>query len=393
MVKRICVLRMAFLPYLIPPVRQFLAGLRDRSYAITVIKSHTRDRNAPADTLEGVRFSMISLLAKRLPKSKLMEPLVFLEFILRSTFRALRARPDLVIAVDLDSLLQGWVVSRLRRVPLVYYSIELYAERPGFSPKWFWIWFERRLINRADLVVACEPNRARVMQEKYGARRLPLTVLNVPPYSEPKRTDTIPKCLRQHGVENQKIAFYMGEISRARCMDQFIEAARLLDEGIVMFFIGRVSSDYDIARKIRECGVEHKVFVHPPVHPDEVMPFACSAHLGLQTQVNDGLNHLYCAPIKLFQYLMAGLPVIASNFPGMIEVVEQNGAGLCVDPLDSAGIARAVNTILGDPETWNRMSANALRVAKEKYCYEVESKKLFDAVGRLLGDLEKSASP
>ncbi|NJL72924.1 MAG: glycosyltransferase family 4 protein [Candidatus Competibacteraceae bacterium] len=54
------------------------------------------------------------------------------------------------------------------------------------------------------------------------------------------------------------------------------------------------------------------------------------------------MNHRFCAPIKLFQYLMAGLPVIASNFPGMIDVVERNEVGICVDPENVDEIAAGI---------------------------------------------------
>lgn len=382
--KRVCVLRMAFLPYLIPPERQFIEGLQARGFDITLVKSYVRRGKEKEESRPGLCNRMIDLLTKRWPKSKWIEPLVFVEFILRSTLLGVWSRPDLVVAIDVDTLLQGWIVSRLCRAKLIYYSIELYSERPGFSPKRFWVWFERRLINKAHLAVACEPNRARVMQEKYGARELPMTVLNVPPYSQPEHTTVIPDYLRARGLEGKRVAYYMGEIKAARCIDQFIEAARRFDDSIVLFLIGPVEPGYDVHAKIRECGVERKVFVHPPVHPREVMAFACSADLGLQTQLNDGLNHLYCAPIKLFQYLMAGLPVLASNFPGMVDVVEKNEAGLCVDPEDVEAIAAAINTILGDAALWRRMSENALRVAKDRYCYEIESRRLFEAVDRLM---------
>lgn len=383
MPKRILVFRFAFLPYLIPPERQFVDGLAARGYDVTVVKSRVRDLSKREEDRPGMRNIIVQLWARRLPKTKLSEPLIFLEFILRCLFIGLRERPDVVVAIDLDTLPQAWLVSLLTRAKLLYYSIELYAERPGFRPAWFWIWLERRLINTPALSVACEPNRARVMVEKYGAKQMPMVVQNVPPFEESRRTTRIQDWLAERGVQADKIVYYMGELKKARCTDEFIEAAKTFRPGIVLFFIGPIGHGYDPHAKIAECGVSDRVFVHPPVHPSEVMDFAYSAHLGLQTQLDDGLNHLYCAPIKLFQYLMAGLPVIASNFPGMIDVVEKNDVGVCVDPLDSAAIAEAINRVLADEATWQRMHQNALRVAREMYCYELEGAKLFDAVARL----------
>ncbi len=376
-------MRMAFLPYLIPPERQFVDGLAARGYDVTVIKSRVRDRSKVEEDRPGMRNIIVDLTARRLPKTKLSEPLVWLEFILRCVWLGLVARPNLVVAIDVDTLPQAWIVSRLTGAKLLYYSIELYAERPGFKPAWFWIGLERRLINTPDLTVACEPNRARVMVEKYGAKTMPMVVQNVPPFEEAKRTTKRQDWLAERGVKAEKIVYYMGELKQARCTDEFIEAAKTFAPGIVLFFIGPIGHGYDPHAKIKACGVEDRVFIHPPVHPSEVMEFAYSAHLGLQTQLDDGLNHLYCAPIKLFQYLMAGLPVIASNFPGMIDVVEKNDVGVCVDPLDAPAIAAAINRALADDATWQRMSANALRVAREQYCYEKEGTQLFDAVARL----------
>lgn len=376
-------MRMAFLPYLIPTEQQFVDGLVARGYDITLLKSRVRDRTRKDTGHPSIRNIFVDLWARRLPKTPLTAPLIFAEFILRCLWLGLRVRPDLVVAIDLDSLPQAVLTARLTGAKLLYYSIELYAERPGFRPVWFWIWLERRLINHADLVVACEPNRARVMHKKYGAEPLPMTVLNVPPFAEARRTTRIPDWLAERGVKAEKIVYYMGEMSKARCTDEFIEAAKTFAPGIVLFFIGPIGHGYDPHATIKACGVEDRVFIHPPVPPTVVMDFAYSAHLGLQTQIDDGLNHLYCAPIKLFQYLMAGLPAIASNFPGMIDVVEKNDVGLCVDPLDAGAIAEAINRVLADDATWRRMSKNALRVAREKYNYEIESAKLFDTVERL----------
>jgi len=383
--KRICVFRLALLPYLIPPERQFLDGLSARGYDVTIAKTRTRDRSRKEEDRPGMNNVIVDLWLRRLPKMKPLEPLIFVEFFLRCVWIGLRTRPAVVVSIDLDTLPAAWLVSKLTGAKLVYYSIELYAERPGFYPKWFWVALERALINTTDLNIACEPNRAKVMMDKYGAKTMPMVVLNVPPYVEPERTTACQDWLREQGVEADKVVYYVGELKRARCTDDFIEAAKTFAPGIVLFLLGPEGPGYDVQAKIKECGVEDRVFHHPPVLPSEVMDFTYSAHLGLQTQIDDGLNHRFCAPIKLFQYLAAGLPVIASDFPGMIEVVEENDVGICVDPEDAQAIAAAINRVLADEDTYQRMAANAKRVAKEKYCYEIEGEKLFEAVADLAG--------
>lgn len=381
---RVCVLRMAFLPFLLPPIRQFLDGLSARGHDVTLIKTYPRDRSRPEEPRETLRNWMLPLWTRKLPKSKFIAPLVFMEFVFRSIPLGLFLRPRLVIAIDVDTLLQGVIIATLTRAKLLYYSVELYTDRPGFEPKAFWVWLERRLINKADLVVACEPNRARVLMEKYCAKTLPMTVLNVPPYTPLVRGTRIHEYLAERGIRDKKVALYVGELNKGRCIGEFIEAAQWFRDDVLLFLLGPIAEGFDVEARIKESKVEDRVILHPPVPPSEVMAFMCSADLGLQTQKDDGLNHRYCAPIKLFQYLMAGLPVLSSDFPGMIEVVTHNEVGLCVDPENTRAIADSINEILGNDTLRKRMSDNALRIAKDQYCYELEGAKLFAAVDEML---------
>ena len=215
-----------------------------------------------------------------------------------------------------------------------------------------------------------------------------MSVLNVPKRRhEVNRTCAVQDYLRQQHVPRAKVVYYHGWISRARCADVFVEAMRFVQPGITLFFLGPIEQEFkhelqDMARKY---GIADRVIFHPMVATDDLMAFAASADLGLQAQLNVGLNSYYCAPIKLFQYLSVGLPVIASNFPGMIEVVEENEVGLCVNPENAQDVATAIDTILGDDAVHRKMSENAVRVSREKYCYEVEGGKLLDAIDHLVG--------
>jgi glycosyltransferase involved in cell wall biosynthesis len=77
-------------------------------------------------------------------------------------------------------------------------------------------------------------------------------------------------------------------------------------------------------------------------------------------------------PIKMFEYMGAGVPVIASNFPRWKEIVEGNRCGVCVDPLDTAAIASAIDSLIGNPALAAQMGANGRRAVLERFNWKDE---------------------
>lgn len=89
-------------------------------------------------------------------------------------------------------------------------------------------------------------------------------------------------------------------------------------------------------------------------------------------------NHIDAQPNKMFEYMSAGVPVIASHFPLWREIVEGNACGLCVDPLDPAAIARAIDYLVTHPQEAERMGRNGQRAVAEKYNWTIEEAKLLE---------------
>jgi glycosyltransferase involved in cell wall biosynthesis len=88
------------------------------------------------------------------------------------------------------------------------------------------------------------------------------------------------------------------------------------------------------------------------------------------------INYLDALPVKMFEYMAAGIPPIASNFPLWRDIIEGHDCGLCVDPLDPAAIARAIDYLVTHPDEAQRMGNNGRRAVLEKYNWSVEEAKL-----------------
>ncbi|MFB1632412.1 MULTISPECIES: glycosyltransferase [unclassified Pseudomonas] len=95
-------------------------------------------------------------------------------------------------------------------------------------------------------------------------------------------------------------------------------------------------------------------------------------------------NHIDSQPNKMFEYMSAGVPVIASNFPLWREIIEGNDCGLCVDPLKPQEIAQAIDYLVGHPEHAEAMGRRGQRAVQEKYNWSIEEKTLLGVYARLL---------
>jgi glycosyltransferase involved in cell wall biosynthesis len=94
-------------------------------------------------------------------------------------------------------------------------------------------------------------------------------------------------------------------------------------------------------------------------------------------------NHVDAQPNKMFEYMSAGLPVIASHFPLWREIIEGNDCGLCVDPEQPAEIAAAIDRLVGDPTFARRLGDNSRAAVRRTYNWEAEQLKLIALYDRL----------
>ncbi len=95
-------------------------------------------------------------------------------------------------------------------------------------------------------------------------------------------------------------------------------------------------------------------------------------------------NHVDAQPNKMFEYMSAGIPVIASDFPLWREIIQGNDCGLLVNPLDPAAIAKAIDYLVSNPAEAQRMGANGRKAVNERYNWAIEEQKLFAFYERTL---------
>jgi glycosyltransferase involved in cell wall biosynthesis len=243
---------------------------------------------------------------------------------------------------------------------------------------------ERRWARRADRVITVNQPYADVMAERFAVPG-PLVVMNCsyrfqPPDPRPRRfherLGLDPSC---------RVVLYQGGFSPGRGIEQLFEAIPSVDDAVlVLMGYGFEESTY--RERAERADVRGRVHILPAVRPIELLDWVSSADVVAMPIQPTTLNHRLTTPNKLFEAMAAGVPVVASDLPGMAPIVRDTGCGLVVDPTDPAEIAAACRQILGAPPDEARAwRERALTAAHATYNWERQADVLFDEYSRLTG--------
>jgi len=134
----------------------------------------------------------------------------------------------------------------------------------------------------------------------------------------------------------------------------------------------------ELEQRVRSMPGFERVDYQGWLQPDRVTAALRQADAGLVCFLPEP-NHVEAGPNKLFEYMAAGLPVIASAFPAWREIVEEGDCGLCVDPAEPAAIAEAIVWLAEHPQRRAEMGRNGQRLVRERYNWEAEARRLIEA--------------
>lgn len=174
---------------------------------------------------------------------------------------------------------------------------------------------------------------------------------------------------------------YVGGIAEIRGIKEVLKAMGLT-KNVKLNLVGTFSQkdvevevkNYDGWKNVNELGFLGR---------EEVADTMSRSKAGLVT-LYPVINYLDALPIKMFEYMSAGLPVIASDFALWREIVEGNSCGICVNPLEPKEVAQAIEYIIAHPQKAEQMGQNGKKAVIEKYNWGVEEKKLFKVYEELI---------
>lgn len=299
-------------------------SLQRAGYDVQVVALHEELLNE-FEKVQNIPVHRVKLKSRGWSKQKLVQLIKYFEFIFRVVKQYKTS--DILHCNDLNALPIGVIIKNFfnKDAKIVYDAHEYEInDVPNQSQRSIKIkyYIEKFFIKYADKVITVSDSIANEYVKLYGIEK-PAVVLNTPPYKEIEKKNIFRETL---GIkENQTIFLYQGGLSKGRGIEILLEAFKSIDnKNAVIVFMGYGT----LENLIQKISKEYKnIYFHKAVSPDVLLDYTSSADFGISTIEDSCLSYRYCLPNKMFEYLMAGIPVIVSNLYEMKRLVESNMVG------------------------------------------------------------------
>lgn len=300
----------------------------------------------------------------------------FAEFNVRLLHAFLRTDSQVFYANDLDSLPAAVAAGFLRNKPVVYDSHEFFTGAPELEganfKKAFWKKMEAVCLPSTKIRITVNQSIADLLQETYGYSfevirnvPLPLSKLQIPASSSPLR---LPEgkfnlILQGSGINVQRGA------------EELIQAMSLVPDVIHLTIAGGGDVLPLLKNMSEQLGLSGKITFLPRMPYGELMALTQQAQVGMSLDKPLSVNYTLSLPNKLFDYIQAGLPVIASNLIEIRNIIEKYSNGILLKEVSPEAIAAAIQQLADSPELWQKMHQNSLEAAKTLH-WDEEKKKI-----------------
>ncbi len=303
-------------------------------------------------------------------------PMFYVCFNIRLFFYLLGCRADRFLANDLDTLMAVWYAGRLRRKPVIYDSHEYFTEVPELvhRPRVRRIWerMEEHVFPRLKTVYTVNESIARIYQEKY---RIPVGIVKNLPLQN--RIEPQPGTFPEN-FAGCPVILYQGAVNIGRGLEEMIRAMEhLVDMRLIIIGDGDIRKG--LAQLVQDLGVGDRVCLPGRVPFENLAWYTRHATMGISMEQDIGLNYRYALPNKLFDYMQAGLPVLASDLPEIRRVVEDAQFGIIIRQFDPVYLSETIRSMIKDQEKMKQWHQNALK-AFPRYTWESQESTLLSLI-------------
>jgi len=278
--------------------------------------------------------------------------LFYSEFNIRLFFFLLFKKMDCICAIDLDTILPCYYISKLKGVKRVYDAHEYFSQldevisRPKIYR--FWKKIEKRMIPQ--------------FKKNYNANYK--VVRNVPLLIDSNEQ-----------VRTEDVILYQGAVNKGRGLDKLALAMKNVNAKLWVCGNGNFMDELRSVVQVND--LSEKLIFFGMLPPGELKKRTAQAYIAVNPFERTGLNQYLSLSNKFFDYIHAGIPQVTMNYPEYKKINDQFKIAELIDGLDSETIANAINKILNDKDLYLQLKQNCL-YAKQEMNWQKEKDKLLD---------------
>ena len=326
-------------------------SLQRAGYDVKVIALHDGSSLQEFDDTQGVLVHRVKLKSKNWSKNKLIQLFKYVEYAYK-VIKQYGCYCDIVHCNDLNTLPIGVIVKKIynKDVKIVYDAHEHETERiqiKGFIKRLTKI-LEKKCIKYTDRVITVSDSISDEYVKLYKINK-PVVVLNAPPFIEFTNKADIFRDV--FNIKKEQIIFlYQGMLNQGRGIEIILDAFKIisnkthaLNGKVVIVFMGLG----ELGNFIKKFAQKYdNIYFHPAVPPNVILNYTNSADFGISLIEDVSLSYKYCLPNKMFEYVMAEIPVIVSNLYEMKKLVIQNKIGCVSKENTSESLISAIREII-----------------------------------------------
>jgi glycosyltransferase involved in cell wall biosynthesis len=262
----------------------------------------------------------------------------------------------------------------LKRIPLIYDSHEYFTGVPELKDRplvrWIWKSIERFIFPNLKYVLTVSDSIADLYEKEYSVR--PLTVRNCSLNS----SDLGQYSKTEIGIHPDHLLLILQGtgINTDRGGEELIDAIKIT-ENVSLLIIGSGDLLQLLKQKVNELGLDERVKFISKIPWDQLIKYTRSADIGISVDRNTNVNYEFSLPNKVFDYISAGIPVIASDLKEIRKIVIENSCGLIIPEVTPLEISKAIIKLRDDEGLLLQLKKNAVEASKSVN-WETESLKV-----------------
>ena len=289
----------------------------------------------------------------------------YLQFAFVLLYELLKCRADIYFAEDLYTLPFVTIIAKIRRAKVFYNSRELYSclgglrNRPQLQALITAI--EKVFIKKVDLVLTTGEMDSAFLEKLYGIQNT-LLIRNIPLYHTP--TSKIDFRQKHNLPSEMKILIYQGVLLEGRGIVPVLNAMTKIPRA-VLIILGDGQQKINFQKLAEELKVADRVYFEGTISQKELINYTAGGDIGLSLIENISVSYYHALPNKMFEYIMAGLPVLASDLPQMKKIIETYQVGECIKIENEDIIVTTLNDWIDNPGKLDTYRVNCAKAAEE----------------------------